>query len=289
MRRDVSRRIFRGRDLASVSARARQELGDDAVVLRTASVTVNGVAAIEIVAASNADLRRFETRLTPAPMERGAWSGERGANAQPHSLHAPRSTLHARRPFVVALVGPTGAGKTTTAVKAALSGDAFGDKRVGFITLDTYRAGAVAQLETYAGVAGIPLEVVYEPNDVKPALARLADRDVVIVDTPGRGPKAGDAAEWKALLDALEPDEVHLVIPAIARHDVAEAVRDAMGHATHLVLTKLDEVPDEIGVADLASALDLPVRWVADGQQIPTDLAAGVPRLVRALAAGGAA
>jgi flagellar biosynthesis protein FlhF len=260
MRRDVTRRIFRGRDVASVSARARVELGDDAVLLRTTSVQVNGAPAIEIVAAASRDVERFRARLTPTP----------------------------ERPSVIAFVGPTGAGKTTTAIKSALHPDAFGDRRVGFITLDTYRAGAVAQLETYAGVAGIPMEVVYEPSDVAPALARLADRDVVIVDTPGRGPRANDAAEWKALLDALEPDEVHLVIPAIARLDVAEAVRDAMGHATHLVLTKLDEVPDEMGVADLASALDLPVRWVADGQQIPTDLAAGVPRLVRALAAGGA-
>jgi len=259
MRRNVTRRLFRGRDMASVSYRARAELGDDVVVLRTASVQVNGASAIELVAAPNAEVERFKARMSP----------------------------RAERPSVIAFVGPTGAGKTTTAVKTALHPDAFGDQRVGFITLDTYRAGAVAQLETYAGVAGIPLEVVYEPHDVAPAMSRLADRDVIIVDTPGRGPKAADVAEWKALLDAIGPDEIHLVVPATVRHDVAEAARDAMEHATHVVLTKLDEVPGETGVADLASALDLPVRWVADGQEIPTDLAAGVPRLVRALGAGG--
>jgi flagellar biosynthesis protein FlhF len=111
---------------------------------------------------------------------------------------------------------------------------------------------------------------------------------VVVVDTPGRGPRAQDLDEWRALLDALAPDEVHLVMPATIRSDVAEAVRDAMDGATHLALTKLDEVPNESGVADLASGLGLPVRWVADGQTIPADLAAGVPRLVRALGAGSA-
>ncbi|AHG87742.1 GTP-binding signal recognition particle SRP54 G- domain-containing protein [Gemmatirosa kalamazoonensis] len=259
MRRDVTRRIFRGRDLVAVSAQARAAFGDDAVVLRTSSLQVGAASAIEIVAAPHRDVERFRARMTPKP----------------------------ERPSVIAFVGPTGAGKTTTAVKAALHPDAFGDRRVGFVTLDTYRAGAVAQLETYAQVAGVPLEVAYEPADVAPALARLADRDVVIVDTPGRGPKAGDAAEWRALLDAIAPDEVHLVVPATVRRDVAEAVRDAMEHATHAVLTKLDEVPEESGVADLAAALDLPVRWVTDGQSIPTDLAAGVPRLVRALGVRG--
>jgi flagellar biosynthesis protein FlhF len=182
-------------------------------------------------------------------------------------------------------VGPTGAGKTTTAIKLAVHPDMLGTApHVGFITLDTYRAGAVAQLETYAQVAGIPLEVVYEAADVAPALARLADCDVVIVDTPGRGPKEDGDGEWRAVLDALAPDEVHLVMPATMRADVAEAVRDTVG-ASHLVITKLDEVPGESGVTELAARIDLPVRWVADGQAIPADLAAGVPRLIHALGA----
>ncbi|MBV9881218.1 MAG: hypothetical protein JO180_12015, partial [Gemmatirosa sp.] len=206
--------------------------------------------------ASGEEIERFRARLTPAP----------------------------ERPSVIAFVGPTGAGKTTTAIKSALHPEAFGDRRVGFITLDTYRAGAVAQLETYAQVAGLPLEVVYDAADVAPAMARLAHCDVVIVDTPGRGPKAGGDAEWQALLDAIAPDETHLVMPATTRGDVAEAVRDA-GAASHVLLTKLDEVPGESGVADLAARLDLPVRWIADGQAIPTDLAVGVPRLLQALGA----
>jgi flagellar biosynthesis protein FlhF len=287
MRRDVPRRIFRGPDLPAVSARARAELGDDALVLSTRTLRP-GV--IEIVAADANDVARFERRLTaPAPA--------RAESAPP-------------RPLVIALVGPTGSGKTTSAVKLAVNRDAFGAQRVGFVTLDTFRAGAVAQLETYAAVARIPVEVAYDARDVQGALARLADRDVVIVDTPGRGPRdaRGEGADWRALLDALAPDEVHLVLPATVRHDVARHVRDGLeatdgagaedavprAYPTHLLLTKLDEVPGESGVAELASLVDLPVRWVCDGQEIPADLAAGVPRIVRALGApplsgGGAA
>jgi flagellar biosynthesis protein FlhF len=313
MRRDVARRRFRGRELAVVSAQARAALGDDAVVLRTSTVRVGQTSMIEIVAASGSDVERFRARLTPGPMPGVAPStssfraNARNPDAQTgdgSSLPSHRGSSRSlgvtgedaaaprSRPLVIALVGPTGAGKTTTAVKIALHADALGGRKVGFVTLDTYRAGAVAQLETYAGVAGIPFEVVYETRDVAPALARLADCDVVIVDTPGRGPKSAGDDEWRALLDAFAPDEVHLVMPGTVRADVAEAVRDAMelGGAriapTHALLTKLDEVPGELGVAELAARLDLPVRWVADGQAIPTDLAAGVPRLLEALGTG---
>ena len=162
------------------------------------------------------------------------------------------------------------------------------------VTLDTYRAGAVAQLETYAEVARLPLEVAYDAADVRGALARLAHCDVVIVDTPGRGPRTSDDdAPWRALLAALAPDEVHLVIPATRRTELAEGLRDRLDAllvaesdprgVTHALLTKLDEVPDDDGVAALAAQLDLPVRWVAEGQDIPADLAAGAPRLLAAL------
>jgi flagellar biosynthesis protein FlhF len=259
MRRDIQRRRFRGRELSAVSAQVRASLGDDAVVLRTMHVA----SGLEIVAASSRDVERFRARVTPAPL---------------HDAHEGRR-------YVVALVGPTGAGKTTTAVKLALHDAAFGGRRVGFVTLDTYRAGAVAQLETYAGVAGIPMEVVYEADDVEPALARLAHCDAVIVDTPGRGPKSADDDGWRELLAALAPDETHLVMPATIRGDVAEAVCERIGGITHLALTKLDEVTGDAGVADLAARLDLPVRWIADGQSIPIDLAPGVPRLMHALGA----
>jgi flagellar biosynthesis protein FlhF len=275
MRRDVARQLFRGPDLAGVSARARAALGDDAVILGTRVTRAGGAVVTEVLAASALDVQRFARRVTPAPMARGE-----------------------RSPFVIALVGPTGAGKTTSAIKLALSAHAFGGRTVGFVTLDTYRAGAVAQLETYAEVARLPLEVAYDAADARAALERLAHCDVVVVDTPGRGPRTGDDDDpWRLLLAALAPDEVHLVVPATMRADLAEGLRDRLdallaenqngaggAHGvTHALLTKLDEVPGDDGVAALAAQLDLPVRWVADGQEIPADLSPGAPRLLAAL------
>jgi flagellar biosynthesis protein FlhF len=288
MRRDVTRRVFRGRELALVAAQARRTFGDDAVILGTRVLRGAGGSTVEVIAAAAGDVERFRDRLTP---ERPASSGRR---------------------TVVALVGPTGAGKTTTLAKLALHAEGFGRGQAGFVSLDTYRAGAVGQLEAYADVAALPLEVAYDAADAPGALARLAACDVVLVDTPGRGPRT-DAAEgglaWVEALVALAPDEIHLVLPASIRPELAELARErfdallsaapaptgeATGGArpvargvTHLLLTKLDEVPHDDGVSDLAARLGLPVRWVTEGQEIPRDLTPGVPRLLAALGTFG--
>ena len=306
MRRDVARRVFRGRELPTVAAQARRVFGDDAVILGTRVLRAGAAAAgglpatatVEVVAAAAADVERFRWRITP---EQPA-PGSRAAGRPPGAA-----------PPVLALVGPTGAGKTTTLAKLALHDDGLGAARAGFVSLDTYRTGAVGQLEAYADVAGLPLEVVYDAADVPGALERLAGCDVVLVDTPGRGPR-NDGVEgglgWVEALVALAPAEIHLVLPASIRPDLAERARDRMdallaavaaapvgaGGArprfrapavTHLLLTKLDEVPGDDGVSELAARLELPVRWVTEGQEIPRDLAAGVPRLLTALGSFG--
>jgi flagellar biosynthesis protein FlhF len=281
---------FRGSDLSSISDSARRSFGDDAMIVRTRVLRTGSEPLIEVVAAAARDVEQFKATLEPGPLgQPGARSVERRMDDAP--LHGPRPTLPAR-PFVLALVGPTGAGKTTTTAKLASHDEALGGSRVGLITLDTYRVGAVEQLETYAEIAGLPMEVVYEATDVPAAMRRLSRCDLIIVDAPGRSPAAVEHnAQWREALALLAPDEVHLVIPATMRPDVAEAVRDTILpddstlRVTHALLTKLDEVPGEVGVAELAHRLDLPARWVTDGQEIPGDLRVAVPRLLRALGA----
>lgn len=295
MRRDVTRRVFRGRELALVAAQARRTFGDDAVILGTRVLRGAAGSTVEVIAAAADDVERFRARLTPGgPAPGSRVPAVAGAGCP-----------------VIALVGPTGAGKTTTLAKLALHAEGFGRVQAGFVSLDTYRAGAVGQLEAYADVAGLALEVAYDAADAPGALARLAACDAVLVDTPGRGPRT-DAADgglaWVEALLALAPDEIHLVLPASIRPELAELARerfDALLAAapapsgeptggrtgaravTHLLLTKLDEVPDDDGVGELAARLGLPVRWVTEGQEIPRDLTPGVPRLLAALGTFG--
>jgi flagellar biosynthesis protein FlhF len=182
------------------------------------------------------------------------------------------------------MVGPTGAGKTTTAAKLAIHPDAFGLQRVGFVALDTYRAGALEQLQSYADAAEIPLEVVYDAREVDGALKRLSACEVIIVDTPGRGPR-NDGTAWRMILKALRPDETHLVVPATMRSELLTRVRNEYGatSVTHALLTKLDEVPGDTAVAEIAAQLSLPSRWCTDGQEVPTDLVTAGPRVLGTL------
>jgi flagellar biosynthesis protein FlhF len=261
---------FTGATLADVFREAHDVLGEDAAVVDTRMVVTDTGRRVQIVAVREREVERFRGRLDPGPLP----------------VAVARADGTAARPVVVAVVGPTGAGKTTTVAKMALNARAFGGRRVGLLTLDTFRVGALEQIQTYAEIAGLPLEVVYHAREVPDALARLAGCDLVLVDTPGRGPRAAaDDGEWREIVAAIAPAEMHLVLPASLRPDIAEAVRDAyipLG-VTHLLLSKLDEVPGEAGVTDLVYRLDLPARWVADGQEVPTDLCAAAPRIMASL------
>ena len=260
---------FRGADLSGVSERARRTLGDDVMILHTRVVRDGGVPMVEVLAAPASMVDRMRARLEPRPFRPGMRSAD-GA------------------PYRIALVGPTGAGKTTTAAKLAVRRGMFGAARPGLITIDTYRVGGMEQLSTYAELASVPFEVVYDASDVPAAMKRLASCDVIIIDTPGRSPASAELTErWRALLDTIAPDETHLVLPASLRPDLAlevgRAYRSTRAHrgATHLLLSKLDEVPRETGIADLAASLDMPARWITDGQDVPADLKPGAARILR--------
>lgn len=263
---------FTGPDLPRVSERARRALGEDVLILHTRTNRGGGLTAVEVLAAPPEMVARVRTRLDAPPL--------------PLVLRKRDG-----RPYVMALVGPTGAGKTTTAAKLAVRPGLFPGARTGLLTIDTYRVGGVEQLSTYAELAGIPFEVVYDVREVEGAMQRLADAcDLVVVDTPGRSPASSALNErWRTLLDAVDPDEVHLVLPAMLRHDLALhhvlSYQPSFVHrgATHLLLTKVDEVPQASGVTDLAIAVDLPTRWITDGQEVPADLKPAVPRLMNAL------
>lgn len=269
--------VFRATDSFRVFEAARAALGEDVMVIRTRSFREGSHTVFEILATTAADVAAFEQRLQPDPLP----------------LHGRTLRRGSARPLVMALVGPTGAGKTTSIAKLAAHPKVFGARAVGLLTIDTYRVGAIEQLAIVADLAGLPLEVAYGAGEVGAAVNRLsASCDVILIDTPGRSPKAEVLnGEWGALLDEARPDEVHLVLPTTLRGDIAEVVvrSFAARGTTHLLLTKLDEVPGEVGVADLAGSVGLPARWITDGQEIPTDLRPAAPRILASLGLSPAA
>ena len=260
-----------GTDLRRVFDDARRALGDDVLIVRSAVNRDGGVTRVEVIAARQQDLQALRQRLEPT------------------MPNLDRRTNGRRAPFLVALVGPTGAGKTTAAAKLALHRAVFGGRKVGLITLDTYRVGALEQMQQYAEVMNLPLEVIYDAREVPAALKRLDDRDVVIIDTPGRSPRAKDAnTQWQSLLRVIAPDETHLVVPATMRPDAVPALLASMASCrlTHAIIAKVDELHDERAIADVAARVDLPIRWIADGQAVPDDLHPSRSRILGALGLG---
>ncbi|HSW31136.1 MAG TPA: hypothetical protein VLH75_16745 [Longimicrobiales bacterium] len=258
---------YRGSELREVLSQIRRTLGDDAMLVRTEVSRTGSGQRVEVVAARASDVEQLRSKLD-------------GGRA------APLRSRGRRRigPYVVALVGPSGSGKTTACMKAALSPVGVAHRRVGIITLDTYRVGGLEEIQTYCEIADLPLEVVCSHEDAAGALHRLRDREVVVVDTPGRG-FGQDRVEWPGALAALDPDELHLVVPADVRTDVAASLAARLEGvaATHVLFTKLDEAGTEVPLAVLADAVALPARWVSSGPEVPAGLAPAAPKILSSL------
>jgi flagellar biosynthesis protein FlhF len=186
---------------------------------------------------------------------------------------------------IVALVGPTGVGKTTTIAKLAANFRLREKRRVGLITVDTYRIAAVEQLRTYADIIDLPMEVVSTPKEMRAAVARLSNLDLILIDTAGRSPRDEvRIQELKSLLAEASADEVHLVLSSIgsATNLAKTAERFAEVGTTALLLTKLDESAGLGNLLPLLRASKLPLSYVTNGQNVPDDIqAADQRRLAR--------
>ncbi|HSV72736.1 MAG TPA: flagellar biosynthesis protein FlhF [Chthonomonadales bacterium] len=180
---------------------------------------------------------------------------------------------------VVALVGPVGVGKTTTIAKLAAHYALAEGRRVALLTMDTYRIAAVDQLRTYSQIIGIPLTVVSNPAEARQALAQLAGKDLVLIDTAGRSQKhAMQMAELKALVDATGC-ETHLALSASTKYaDMMDQVaRFSHARVDRLLFTKLDETTTYGTIFSVAAAAGLPVSYLTTGQRVPEDIEDATP------------
>ncbi|MDP8206991.1 MAG: flagellar biosynthesis protein FlhF [Candidatus Electryonea clarkiae] len=176
---------------------------------------------------------------------------------------------------VIALIGPTGVGKTTTLAKMATNKQIYGSKKVALISTDTYRIAAVEQLQTFASIAGIPMEVVYRPEELQKAIGRHSDKDVILIDTAGRSHNdSGALLELREFIDAAEPDETLLVLSAGTRlEDQVDIVkRFGQIQLTRIILTKVDEISSAGHFLDIAEMIPRKWTFLTIGQNVPDDI-----------------
>jgi flagellar biosynthesis protein FlhF len=188
--------------------------------------------------------------------------------------------LPGRRQRVLALVGPTGVGKTTTLAKLAGQLRQSGVP-LSLISLDTYRIGAVAQMQIYAELLGVPFQVARSAAELKAAVAGAREADIVLVDSTGRSPSHREGiAALQGLLAGLPACEVHLAVSATTKAgDVAEILRRFRPlDYRYLVLTKLDEARTAGPVLGAALERALPISYLTTGQEVPSDLEPATPR-----------
>lgn len=176
---------------------------------------------------------------------------------------------------LVALVGPTGVGKTTTIAKLAANFRLREKRNVGLITVDTYRIAAVEQLRTYADIIDLPMEVVSSPREMREAVRRMESLDLILMDTAGRSPRDEiKIQELRSFLSEAEADEVLLVLSSVAgeRTLTHTAERFATVGTTGMILTKLDEATSLGNMLPLTRSSRLPIRYVTNGQSVPDDI-----------------
>lgn len=194
-------------------------------------------------------------------------------------------------PHVVALIGPTGVGKTTTIAKLAANLKLRENHSVGLITIDTFRIAAVDQLKKYADILDIPLRVVSSPDELRAAIDAMSDRQFILIDTAGRSPSDTlKLQELRNFITIANPDEVHLVLSSTASQECIESAITRFGHVRvdKILFTKLDEAVHVGVVLNVARKVNKALSYVTTGQDVPDDIEVGKGRrLAQLILTGG--
>lgn len=182
---------------------------------------------------------------------------------------------HGQGQIVAAFVGSTGVGKTTTIAKLAADLSLKQKKRVGLISIDNYRIGAVEQLKTYAAILGVPCFPALSYADLRAALGRLSARDVVLIDTAGQSHyDTARMEEMEALIGRDRSIKTHLLLSAATSESEMHAAATKFGRLnfSSYIFTKTDETKARGIIINQLLRLKLPVSFITTGQRVPEDI-----------------
>ncbi|MFY2508073.1 flagellar biosynthesis protein FlhF [Vibrio pectenicida] len=194
-----------------------------------------------------------------------------------------------KRGGVVALLGPTGVGKTTTVAKlAARAAMEYGSDNVALVTTDTYRIGAHEQLAIYGRIMGCAVKVAKDSKELADVIYQLRNRRLILVDTAGMGQRDVRLSEQLDTLMHESGEVIHsyLVLPATAQRKVLQETIDHFQRIplSGCILTKLDE---SLSLGEFVSVVvqnSLPVAYIANGQRVPEDIVIAQPKYMVAKA-----
>lgn len=191
---------------------------------------------------------------------------------------------------VAAFVGASGVGKTTAAAKIAAEFALRAQMRVCLVAADVERVGGLDQMRALAGMIGVPLEVVYTPEEMSKVIRGRRDVDLILIDTAGVGPRERDKLKaLEQILKEAAPNETHLILSATTSApqmaDTAEVFRPV--GVNRLLFTKLDETTRLGSALTMASRPDLPLSYLTDGRSVPGDIRPADPMELALLAITG--
>ena len=180
-----------------------------------------------------------------------------------------------KRQHRLALVGPTGVGKTTTLAKIAANYLSKHSSSIALITIDTYRIAAVEQLKVYGEIMNLPVEVVLNPEQLEQMLLKHRDKELILIDTAGRSPQ--DSLCIEELASFLTPDldiQKHLVLSATTReNELFEAMnRFSILDIDNTIITKIDECSRLGLLLDIQIQEKVPFSYITNGQRVPEDI-----------------
>jgi flagellar biosynthesis protein FlhF len=222
-------------------------------------------------------IRKILDTLTTLPVDGGNQTIKSRLGETLGRLIKFAGTLKLRKnsPRIIALVGPTGVGKTTTTAKLAAMYALNRGNKVALITMDIFRVGAVEQLKTYSRIMGIPLEVASTPKELEKAVEKHSACDLIFIDTAGRSHKDKEKLdEMKNFLENKIPIEVYLCLSATTKDRELEEIltRFSIFQVSKVVFTKIDESESFGNMVNLLMKDNLQIAYFTTGQRVPEDI-----------------